>query len=135
MWIKRKDYDALQKELLKVKAECDSSKVRYSVAPDMPSYWVDNLGNGVLAMRVDVYNQWINKAVDERLRNLGVNKEGKAILWYKKKSRWAQVLGTTCDSNGYPQFIVYDDGQWRRISAKHFRPAPDDVKSEDKIEV
>lgn len=135
MWIKRKDYDALQEKLRRTQAKLDGLSSLYSVAPDAASYWVDSLGNGVLTMRVDVYNQWINKAVDERLRDLGMNKEGKAILWYKKKSRWAQVLGTTYDSNGYPQFIVYDDGQWRRISAKHFRPAPDDVKSEDKIGV
>lgn len=26
------------------------------------------------------------------------------------------------DKNGYPQFLIYKDTQWRWVSAKYFRP-------------
>lgn len=33
-----------------------------------------------------------------------------------------QVFDVSYDSNGYPQFLVYRNGQWLRMSAKHFTP-------------
>ena len=35
------------------------------------------------------------------------------------------------DSNGYPQFLTYCDGQWRYESAKHFRPKRNSMYSPD----
>ena len=32
------------------------------------------------------------------------------------------VYDITYDKAGYPHFLVYKDGQWLRMSAKHFRP-------------
>jgi hypothetical protein len=26
------------------------------------------------------------------------------------------------DSSGYPTFLIYDDEQWRRVSAKYYQP-------------
>lgn len=34
------------------------------------------------------------------------------------------VYDISYDSNGYPLFLIYEDGQWKRISAKHFEPLP-----------
>ena len=33
-----------------------------------------------------------------------------------------EVFDVTYDNAGYPRFLIYKDGQWIRISAKHFRP-------------
>lgn len=32
------------------------------------------------------------------------------------------VYDVSYDRNGYPQFLIYANGQWLRKSAKHFRP-------------
>lgn len=32
------------------------------------------------------------------------------------------VYDITYDKAGYPHFLIYKDGQWMRMSAKHFRP-------------
>ena len=32
------------------------------------------------------------------------------------------VYDITYDYTGYPHFLIYDDGQWLKRSAKHFRP-------------
>ena len=32
------------------------------------------------------------------------------------------VYDITYDKAGYPHFLIYKDGQWIRMSAKHFRP-------------
>lgn len=32
------------------------------------------------------------------------------------------VYNVRDDSNGFPQFLVYIDNQWRYISAKYFKP-------------
>lgn len=36
-----------------------------------------------------------------------------------------QVYDITYDKNGYPHFLIYKNGQWLRLSAKHFRPLED----------
>jgi len=28
------------------------------------------------------------------------------------------------DRNGYPHFLVFEKGEWRWVSAKHFEPKP-----------
>ena len=33
-----------------------------------------------------------------------------------------RVYDITYDKAGYPHFLIYKDGQWVRMSAKHFRP-------------
>ena len=32
------------------------------------------------------------------------------------------VYDVRYDSNGYPQFLIYHNGEWRLMSAKHFTP-------------
>lgn len=32
------------------------------------------------------------------------------------------IYDITYDKSGYPHFLIYKDGQWVRMSAKHFRP-------------
>lgn len=33
-----------------------------------------------------------------------------------------KVYDIAYDKAGYPHFLIYKDGQWVRMSAKHFRP-------------
>ena len=33
-----------------------------------------------------------------------------------------EVYDITYDSSGYPHFLIYENGQWLRKSAKHFIP-------------
>ena len=33
-----------------------------------------------------------------------------------------QIYNITYDKAGYPHFLIYKDGEWVRMSAKHFRP-------------
>lgn len=47
-------------------------------------------------------------------------------LWYKPIQKYVYVYDITYDAiTGYPQFLIYEDGQWLRLSAKHFAPAPE----------
>ena len=32
------------------------------------------------------------------------------------------VYDVRTDKTGFPQFLIYDNGQWRYMSAKHFKP-------------
>ena len=40
----------------------------------------------------------------------------------KNNGKDYKVYDITYDKAGYPHFLVYKDGQWLRMSAKHFRP-------------
>ena len=40
----------------------------------------------------------------------------------KSNGKDYQVYDITYDKAGYPHFLIYKDGQWVRMSAKHFRP-------------
>lgn len=40
----------------------------------------------------------------------------------KSNGKEYQIYDITYDNAGYPHFLVYKDGQWVRMSAKHFRP-------------
>lgn len=31
------------------------------------------------------------------------------------------VYAVRDDKNGYPQFLIYENGEWKYVSAKHFR--------------
>lgn len=33
-----------------------------------------------------------------------------------------KIYDITYDKTGYPHFLIYKDGEWVRMSAKHFRP-------------
>jgi hypothetical protein len=44
------------------------------------------------------------------------------MLYMPDESRLVEVYDITYNSNGYPLFLIYLDGQWLRKSAKHFRP-------------
>lgn len=42
----------------------------------------------------------------------------------KETNKAFDVYDITYDAvTGYPQFLIYKDGQWLRVSAKHFEPA------------
>lgn len=40
----------------------------------------------------------------------------------KNNGKYYEVYDITYDNAGYPHFLIYKDGQWLRMSAKHFRP-------------
>lgn len=40
----------------------------------------------------------------------------------KDNGKKYEVFNVTYDNAGYPHFLIYKDGQWIRMSAKHFRP-------------
>lgn len=44
----------------------------------------------------------------------------------KSNGKEHHVYDITYDNSGYPHFLVYKDGQWVRMSAKHFRPYNND---------
>ena len=46
-------------------------------------------------------------------------------FWHKKKQNFFQVFDISYDKSGYPLFLIYDDGRWQRVSAKHFKPSQD----------
>ena len=40
----------------------------------------------------------------------------------KDDNKIYKVYDIVYNKNGYPHFLIYKDGQWIRIKAKHFRP-------------
>lgn len=46
-------------------------------------------------------------------------------LFYKPTSEYVEVYDISYDSSGYPLFLIYQDGQWIRRSAKEFKPHHD----------
>lgn len=40
----------------------------------------------------------------------------------KKDGKDYKVYDIAYDKAGYPHFLIYKDGNWVRMSAKHFRP-------------
>lgn len=52
---------------------------------------------------------------------LGMNRE------YRKKYK---VHNVRDDGNGYPQFLIFDDGQWKYKSAKYFIPVKENTYEE-----
>lgn len=40
----------------------------------------------------------------------------------KDNNEHCVVYDITYDKAGYPRFLIYKNGQWIRMSAKHFRP-------------
>ena len=41
----------------------------------------------------------------------------------KNTGKTYEVYDIAYDKKGYPHFLVYKDGQWMRLSAKHFKPS------------
>ena len=41
---------------------------------------------------------------------------------HKDNKKVYKVYDIAYDSKGYPHFLIYDKGQWLRMSAKHFEP-------------
>ena len=41
---------------------------------------------------------------------------------YKDCSQVVKIYDITYNTNGYPLFLIYLDGQWIRKSAKYFKP-------------
>ena len=37
-----------------------------------------------------------------------------------------EVYDISYDKAGYPRFLIYKEGQWVRMSAKHFKPLDDE---------
>ena len=48
----------------------------------------------------------------------------------KETGMFYDIFDVTYDKNGYPQFLIYKNGQWLRKSAKHFTPV---IKNEETI--
>ena len=46
---------------------------------------------------------------------------------YRKKYK---VYNVRDDGNGYPQFLIFDDGQWKYKSAKYFIPVKENSYEE-----
>ena len=46
----------------------------------------------------------------------------KLIVENKNNNVMYEVFNISYDKKGYPHFLVYKDGQWVRMSAKHFKP-------------
>ena len=44
------------------------------------------------------------------------------IVVNKNNNKEYRVYDITYDKSGYPHFLIYKDGQWIRMSAKHFKP-------------
>lgn len=47
------------------------------------------------------------------------------IVRNKDNNEIYEVFQITYNKSGYPNFLVYKDGQWIRMSAKHFKPLND----------
>lgn len=41
---------------------------------------------------------------------------------YKENCKIIEVYDITYDNSGYPHFLIFEDNQWKRVSAKHFEP-------------
>lgn len=37
-----------------------------------------------------------------------------------------KVFAIRDDNNGYPHFLIYENGAWKYVSAKHFEPVDED---------
>lgn len=46
----------------------------------------------------------------------------KMTVFNKETNEKFEVFDITYNKSGYPTFLIYKNGQWVRMSAKHFRP-------------
>lgn len=47
---------------------------------------------------------------------------------HKVSNSVVDVYDIVYDKTGYPQFLVYENNQWVRVSAKHYKPNVDEKK-------
>ena len=52
-------------------------------------------------------------------------------VYDKRNGNLVEVYDISYDSAGYPHFLIYDSGQWLRVSAKHFAPEDSECYSMD----
>lgn len=50
------------------------------------------------------------------------------IVRNKDNNKIYEVFQITYNKNGYPHFLIYKDGEWLRMSAKHFKPIDDEFE-------
>lgn len=50
------------------------------------------------------------------------------IVRNKDNNKVYEVYNIIYDKSGYPHFLIYKDGQWVRMSAKHFKPIDDEFE-------
>lgn len=51
------------------------------------------------------------------------------IVKNKNNNEFYEVYDIAYNKNGYPHFLIYRNGEWIRLSAKHFKPYnPEDEK-------
>ena len=43
-------------------------------------------------------------------------------VWDKENRIFVKVYNVRNDSNGFPNFLIYRNKQWKYVSAKHFAP-------------
>lgn len=55
----------------------------------------------------------------------------KLCLTEKETGDIYEIYDISYNKNGYPHFLVYKDGQWMRMSAKHFKPKTKDKEVEE----
>ena len=44
------------------------------------------------------------------------------FVLHKKTEKIFKVYKIKNNKNGYPTFLIYDENQWKWLSAKHFKP-------------
>lgn len=49
------------------------------------------------------------------------------IVIDKSDYRYYQVFNVKDDKNGYPQFLIHKENEWKYISAKEFIPLPIEI--------
>lgn len=47
---------------------------------------------------------------------------------HKVSNSVVDVYDIQYDKTGYPQFLIYENNQWVRVSAKHYKPNIDEKK-------
>lgn len=49
------------------------------------------------------------------------------IVYEKSSGEMITVYNIRHDKHGYPHFLIYEDGQWKYRSAKHYTPITRDI--------
>ena len=44
------------------------------------------------------------------------------FVTHKQTDKIFEVYEIQNDKNGYPKFLIYENSQWKWMSAKHFKP-------------
>lgn len=46
-------------------------------------------------------------------------------LYYRPRYEFVKIYAVRDDINGFPHFLILDEGQWKYVSAKHFADGSD----------